>query len=77
MTSAIRMAGRNRHLAEAILLMERHLEAPLPLDGIAGAVGLSARQLTRLFLGRLAGRPGSSISSCGSTAPPACSARPG
>ena len=55
-TAAIRMAGRNRHLAEAILLMERHLEDPLPLDGIAGAVGLSARQLTRLFRGRL-GRP--------------------
>ena len=57
-TAAIRMAGRNRHLAEAILLMERHLEDPLPLDGIAGAVGLSARQLTRLFLGRLGRPPG-------------------
>ena len=57
-TAAIRMAGRNRHLAEAILLMEQHLEDPLPLDGIAGAVGLSARQLTRLFRGRLDRPPG-------------------
>ena len=57
-TAAIRMAGRNPHLAEAILLMERHLEDPLPLDGIAAAVGLSARQLTRLFRSRLGRPPG-------------------
>ena len=57
-TAAIRMAGRNRHLAEAILLMERHLEDPLSLDDIAAAVGLSARQLTRLFHGRLGRPPG-------------------
>ena len=58
-TAAIRMAGRNRHLAEAILLMERHLEDPLSVDQIAGAAGLSARQLTRLFhshLGRSTGQ---------------------
>ena len=77
-TAAIRMAGRNRHLADAILLMERHLEDPLPLDGIADAVGLSARQLSRLFSAAgSAGRRGSSISISGSTAPPACSDRPG
>ncbi len=57
-TAAIRMAGRNRHLAEAILLMERHLEDPLSMDDIAAAVGLSARQLTRLFHGRLGRPPG-------------------
>ena len=57
-TAAIRMAGRNRRIADAILLMERHLEDPLSLDGIAAAVGLSARQLTRLFGSRLGRPPG-------------------
>ena len=56
--AAIRMAGGNRHVAEAILLMERHLEDPLPVDRIAGAVGVSARQLSRLFRGRLRRPPG-------------------
>ena len=57
-TAAIRMVGRNRHLADAILLMERHLEDPLPVDGIADAAGLSARQLTRLFCAHLHRPPG-------------------
>ena len=57
-TAAIRMAGRNRHLAEAILLMERHLEDPLSVDQVAGAAGLSARQLTRLFHSHLGRSPG-------------------
>ena len=57
-TAAIRMAGRNPHLAEAILLMERNLEDTLSLDRIAAAVGLSARQLTRLFRSRLGRPPG-------------------
>ena len=57
-TAAIRMAGRNRHIADAILLMERNLEDTLPLDRVAAAVGLSARQLTRLFQSRLGRSPG-------------------
>jgi len=57
-TAAIRMAGRNPHLAEAILLMERNLEDTLSLDRIAAAVGLSTRQLTRLFRSRLGRPPG-------------------
>jgi len=57
-TAAIRMAGRNRHLADAILLMERHLEDPLPVDRIADAAGLSGRQLTRLFRSHLRQPPG-------------------
>ena len=57
-TAAIRMAGQNRHLAEAILLMERHLEDPLSIDQVAGAAGLSARQLTRLFCSHLRQPPG-------------------
>lgn len=57
-TAAIRMAGRNRRLAEAILLMERHLEDPLSVDRIAEAVALSGRQLSRLFRSRLRQPPG-------------------
>ena len=57
-TAAIRMAGRSRPLAEAILVMERHLEDPLPVDRIADTVALSARQLTRLFRSRLGRPPG-------------------
>ena len=57
-TAAIRMAGRNRHVAEAVLLMERHLEDPLPVGQIAGAISISARQLTRLFRSRLGRSPG-------------------
>ena len=57
-TAAIRMADRNPHLAEAILLMERHLENPWSVDRIADASGLSARQLTRLFRSRLRQPPG-------------------
>lgn len=36
-------------LLAAIAAMEAHLEAPLPLDELAGQVGLSPRQLERLF----------------------------
>lgn len=57
-TAAIRMAGRNRHLADAILLMERHLEDPLPVERIADAAGLSGRQLARLFRSHLRQPPG-------------------
>ena len=57
-TAAIRMAGRKRHLAEAILIMERHLEDPLPVGHIADSVGLSVRQLARLFRDHLRRPPG-------------------
>jgi transcriptional regulator GlxA family with amidase domain len=40
---------RNKHLADAVEIMRTTLDAPLPLDGIAERVGLSARQLERLF----------------------------
>ena len=57
-TTAMRMAARNSHLAEAILIMERHLEDPLSIDQVANGVGLSARQLTRLFHVHLRRPPG-------------------
>lgn len=36
-------------LRDAVILMEANLEDPLPVEEIAGAVGLSQRQLERLF----------------------------
>ncbi|MCY3701661.1 MAG: GlxA family transcriptional regulator [Rhodospirillales bacterium] len=57
-TAAIRMAGRNQHVAEAALLMEQHLEDPLSVDRIARAAGISPRQLTRLFRSQLGRSPG-------------------
>jgi transcriptional regulator GlxA family with amidase domain len=40
---------RNVHLAKAIELMRDHLDDPISPGGIAREVGLSARQLERLF----------------------------
>lgn len=40
---------RNRHLARAIRLMSDTIESPLPPGEIAGILGISARQLERLF----------------------------
>lgn len=40
---------RNAHLVRAIDVMEKHIEEPLPPSMIAGELGISARQLERLF----------------------------
>jgi transcriptional regulator GlxA family with amidase domain len=40
---------RNKHLADAVELMRTSLDSPLPLEVIAEHVGLSSRQLERLF----------------------------
>jgi transcriptional regulator GlxA family with amidase domain len=44
-------------LAEALALMEANLEEPLAADDLAGLVGLSRRQLDRLFKQHLASVP--------------------
>ncbi len=44
-----RLAWREPKLAEAIQLMEQHIEAPLPVEVIARRAGLQARGLQRLF----------------------------
>ena len=49
MTNAYRIAGKNKDLSEALLLMENNLEVPLAIEEISGAVGVSRRQLDRLF----------------------------
>lgn len=50
--------GTHRHgLVEAVALMERHIEAPLPLSEVAARIGISLRQLQRLFEQELAQRP--------------------
>ncbi len=49
LTNAYRVAGKNEHLAQALLLMENNLEAPLSIAGLSVAVGVSKRQLDRIF----------------------------
>lgn len=49
LTNAFRMGSRNPVLAEALHLMENHLEARLTIANIAGLLGISRRQLDRIF----------------------------
>lgn len=57
MTLARRLGTHNRRLVQAVALMERHLEAPLPLAEIARRCGITPRQLQRLFAEHLASTP--------------------
>lgn len=58
MTNAFRFAARNRKLSDALLIMESGLESPVPINRIAGDLGLSHRQLDRLFRRYLDTSPG-------------------
>lgn len=49
MINAFRYAARNRRLSKALLSMEANLESPMPIRRIADDLGLSHRQLDRLF----------------------------
>ncbi|MEO0327643.1 MAG: GlxA family transcriptional regulator [Pseudomonadota bacterium] len=49
LTNAFRIAGRNPLLADALLLMESHLETRLSIFDIAQKLKLSRRQLDRIF----------------------------
>lgn len=49
MTLVRRLGTHNRRLVEAVALIERHLENPLPLAEVARRSGVSPRQLQRLF----------------------------
>lgn len=57
MTLARRLGSHHPRLVEAVALMERHLESPLPLHEIAQRSGISARQLQRLFQDTLGTTP--------------------
>jgi len=57
MTLARRLGTHNRRLVQAVALMERHLETPLPLAEIARRCGITSRQLQRLFAQHLASTP--------------------
>lgn len=46
---AARLGFSRKELFRAALLMESHIEEPLPMDDIARQVGLSQRQLQRMF----------------------------
>lgn len=54
---AKRLGTHRRPLVDAVALMESHLEQPLPITELAEHIGLSLRQLQRLFLGELGKRP--------------------
>jgi len=58
-TSSIqaRFGLRNRHLAMAMQLMETHLDDPLCMKDVARQIGLSVRQLERLFQRHLNASP--------------------
>ena len=49
LTNAFRMGSRNPVLAQALLLMENHLEARIAISDIAEIIGISRRQLDRIF----------------------------
>jgi len=51
------LARRDRVLVRAIRVMERHIETPLPVAAIAGAVGVSPRELHRRFTAGLSVGP--------------------
>ncbi|MEM7318362.1 MAG: GlxA family transcriptional regulator [Pseudomonadota bacterium] len=44
-----RKGMRNAHLPKAIQMMQDHIEDPIPPTDIAGTIGISTRQLERLF----------------------------
>ncbi len=49
MTDLCRLPHRNKKLSEAVAVMQDSLENPLPTSMIADQVGISTRQLERLF----------------------------
>ena len=44
-----RLGSRNQHLLNAVNYLEQHLEEPFSIDGCAEHVGVSRRQIERLF----------------------------
>ena len=58
MTLRARLRVSNPRLLDAVSLMEQELETPLALDAIATEVGVSKRQLERLFRSYLGCSPG-------------------
>jgi len=57
MASQMRFASLQPKLSEALLLMETNLEEPLATDDVAHLVGISRRQLERLFKQYLGNMP--------------------
>lgn len=57
MPASLRLAGASAKLVDAIQLMEGNLEQPIPMDTIARKIGISRRQLERLFHGYLSTTP--------------------
>ena len=51
------LSSRNAHLISAMHAMNDNLEAPLPIDAVAGRAGISRRQLERLFTAHVGATP--------------------
>ncbi len=49
MTSAFRFAIKDKRLSDALLCMEANLEEPIPITEVASIVGISHRQIHRIF----------------------------
>ncbi|RWH17684.1 MAG: GlxA family transcriptional regulator [Mesorhizobium sp.] len=47
--SGAQHAGMSEKLAEVVRLMEQHIEDPIPMNDIGKCIGLSPRQIERLF----------------------------
>lgn len=54
---AKRLGTHRRPLVDAVALMEQHIEQPLSIAELTARIGLSPRQLQRLFLDELGKRP--------------------
>ncbi len=52
------MSSRNPVLIATVTMMMRHIEDPLPLDGLAKASGYSRRQIERMFQSAIGQTPG-------------------
>ncbi len=59
MPISLRLQVHHPEVVRAVEIMEQNLQEPLPLQGIAATVGLSSRQMTRVFQDNLGQCPSS------------------
>ena len=76
MPLAVRLGVDNRKLIDSIHLMETHLEEPLAQGALAAAVGISRRQLERLFRRHVGRPPNATTCSSASTERAGCCCKP-
>ena len=72
----VRLGVHHPKLIRAVEIMEANIEEPLSQEMLARHIGLSRRQLERLFRRHLAARPRSTTSRPGSSGRATCCTRP-